>query len=86
MATSSGSEGTTLPLHDETTPSKCHQIYPTPIPQPDVTPRPLSPSHTLSSGTSTPLPIEVIPELAIPSHAQLQWLNCPGGARSTTAN
>ena len=81
MATSSGSEGTTPPLHYETTPSKCHQIFPTLIPQPDVTPKPLSLFCTLPLGTSTTPPMVVDPELTTPSHAQLEWLNFPSGGK-----
>ena len=66
MATSSGSKGTTPPLYDETIYLKHHRIFPTPILQPDVTPRPSFPHHTLPSGTSTPLPKVVVLELAIP--------------------
>ena len=46
-----------------------------------LTPRPLSPSCTLFSGTSTPLPMEVFPELAISSNAQLEQLNHTGGGK-----
>ena len=73
MATSSGSEGTTPPLYDETTSSKCHQIFPTPIMQPDVTPRPFSPSCTLPLGTLTPLPIVVVLGIGHSPHAQPEW-------------
>ena len=81
MAASSGSEGTTPPLYDETTSLKCCWIFPTPIPQPDMTPRSFSSSCTLPLGPSTPLPTVVVPELSIPSHAQLELLHCPGGGK-----
>ena len=47
MTTSSGSKVTISPSHEEMTPSKCQWIFPTPIPKPTMTPRPLSPSCTL---------------------------------------
>ena len=81
MTTSSGSKGTTLPLYNETTLLKCHQFFPTPILQPAMIPRPLSPLCTLPLGISTPLPKVVVRELAIPSHAQPEWLNHPGGGK-----
>ena len=70
-ATSSSIEGTTPSSHKgQEMPSKCHQILPMLIPQPDITSRPLSPSCPSPSDTSTSFPIVAVPELAVPLHAQ----------------
>ena len=70
-ATSSSIEGTTPSSHEgPEMPLKCHQILPMLIPQPDINSRPLSPSCPSPSDTSTSFPIIVVPELAVPPHAQ----------------
>ena len=66
-ATSSGVQVTTLLSQKESTPSKHQHIFPTLIPA--TTQRSCSPSCTLSSSASPPLPIVVVPELAIPPYA-----------------
>ena len=66
-ATSSGVQVTTPLLQKESTLSKQWHIFPMPIPA--TTQRSHSPSGTLSSSASPPLPIVVIPELAIPLYA-----------------
>ena len=71
IATSGSIEGTTSSSHEgQEMPLKCHQILPTPIPQPDITSKPLSPSCPSPSDTSKSFPIVVVPELAVPPHAQ----------------
>ena len=60
---------------------KCHWILPMLIPQLDITSRPLSPSCPIPSDTSTSFPIVVVPELAVPPHAQPEQLNQPGGGK-----
>ena len=82
IATSSSREGTTPSSHEgQEMPSKFHWISPMLIPQPDATSRPLSSSHPSPSDTSTSFPIVVVPELAVPLHAQPVQLNQPGGGK-----
>ena len=63
-ATSSGVQVTTPLSQKESTPSKHWHIFPPPIPA--TTQKSCSPSSTFSSNASPPLPIVVVPELAIP--------------------
>ena len=66
-ATSSGVQVTTPLSQKESTPSKCWCIFPMLIPA--TTQRSHSPSGTLSSSASSPLPIVVVPELTSPPYA-----------------
>ena len=78
-ATPSGSKVTTPPSQKESTPSKSQCIFPMPIPT--TTQRSHSPSCTVSSNASPPLPIIVVPELAIPPFAQPEQINWPRGCK-----
>ena len=67
--TPNGSKATTPPSQKESTPSKCQYIFPMPIPA--TTQRSHSPSCTLSSDASPPLPSIVVHGLAFPPLASL---------------
>ena len=50
---------------------KCHQIIPMSIPT----------TTSRSSSLPSKLPVIVVPELAVPTHALPGWINCPGGCK-----
>ena len=75
-ATSSGVQAITPLSQIESTPSKCWHIFQMPIPA--TTQRSCSPSGILSSSASPPLPIVVVPELAISPYAHPEQINLPG--------
>ena len=79
VASLSGNKATTSTSLE--IPSKCQQITPTPIPQPEVASRPSSPLCPSPSAKSTSLPTVIVPELAIPAEAQPEWINLLGGSK-----
>ena len=79
VACPSGSEATTLTSLE--IPSKCQQITPTPIPQPEVASRPSSPLCPSWSAKSISLPTIIVPEFDTPAEAQPEWISQPGGGK-----
>ena len=78
-ASSSGSELTTSVSQE--IPPKCHGIVPTSILPPESLPLPSSPPSPCPFDKSTSYPTLIVPELVIPTDAQPEWINQPGGGK-----